>query len=113
MSSFALQLTFAMNEAVRELVNILQWLTIKRGGLALLTRDECCGGVAVSCFNQVLHIPVVAAQEHDVDGIGVARYVDVHTNLNPWAACSVVNIVEESRRECTSFSNAGTNLERK
>ncbi len=59
-------------------VSILHGFTIRQDGLVLLTRDECrhhrglgsinlhtyYSGMAVNCFQEALHLPIAAAQEH-------------------------------------------------
>ncbi len=72
-----------------EFIHILQGLTIKQDGLALLTRYKClhhlglrgvnvhtdCGGMVDNCFNQgiseVRHVDVVAELHHQPFNISV------------------------------------------
>ncbi len=63
-----------------------------------------CSGVAVSCFKQILHLPVVVDQRHDIVNISEVRHMDVGTNVSPWKIVQgltkniVDNVVEESWR---------------
>ncbi len=47
--------------------------------------SDCCS-VAVNCFKQALHLPVIVAQEQNIIAESEIRYMDVRYKLNPWVA---------------------------
>ncbi len=69
--------------------------------------------MVVNRFKQVLDLPVVATQEHDVVGISRVGHMHVDSELSPWVLSQVLtknsvdNVNEEGRGECASLSNVG------
>ncbi len=65
---------------------------VKQDDLALLIWDDCwyhpdlgygdSHTGAVNCFNQALHLPTVAGQERDVNGISNVARANFISNLN-------------------------------